>query len=89
MKALLIVLAIVFLALQYHLWFADDGLLHIFQLKKEIKIQEAKNKDIEKHNASLTSEIDSLKKGGDAIETRARSDLGMIKEGEVFYQVIK
>lgn len=89
MKILLFVLAIIFLALQYRLWFADDGLTQLFYLKKEIKAQQEKNKDIERHNASLTSEIDSLRKGGDAIENRARGDLGMVKQGEVFYQVVK
>jgi cell division protein FtsB len=89
MKALLIILAIVIAALQYRLWFADDGIIHAFRLRSEIRAQQAKNEDIAKHNASLIEEINSLKKGGSAIENRARNDLGMVKKGEVFYQVVK
>ena len=89
MKALLIILAIVIAALQYRLWFADDGIIHAFHLQSDIHDQQAKNEDITKHNASLIEEIKSLKKGGGAIENRARNDLGMVKKGEVFYQVVK
>ncbi|MBU0744654.1 MAG: septum formation initiator family protein [Gammaproteobacteria bacterium] len=89
MKPLLIVLVAAVLILQYRLWFADDGLVRVFRLKTEIQAQEEKNEEIEKHNLSLIDEIDSLKKGGGAIESRARRDLGMVKKGEVFYQVVK
>lgn len=89
MRILLIILGIIVLALQYRLWFADDGLTQFFSLKKEIKTLEEKNKKIEERNTSLSREIASLKKGGDAIESRARNDLGMVKEGEVYYQVVK
>lgn len=89
MKALLIILVIVVAFLQYRLWLADDGLIHTFRLKAAIHAQQTKNEDIIKHNAVLTDEISSLKKGGEAIENRARNDLGMVKKGEVFYQVIK
>lgn len=89
MRILLILLVTVVALLQYRLWFADDGLVRAFRLKSEISIQKAKNDDIVKHNASLIGEIVSLKKGGGAIENRARNDLGMVKKGEVFYQVVK
>ena len=88
MRALLIILALVVIALQYRLWFADDGIIHAIRLKNAIHTQQTKNEDIIKHNASLIEEINSLKKGGDAIENRARNDLGMVKKGEVFYQVV-
>lgn len=89
MKVLLVVLLIIVGALQYRLWFANDGIFHAFRLKKEIRVQQAKNADVSKRNASLIEEIKSLKKGKSAIENRARNDLGMIKEGEVFYQVVQ
>ena len=89
MRILLVVLVIIVLALQYRLWFSEGGLSQVFHLKKEIKAQQEENEKLKKRNASLTSEIESLKLGGDAIENRARSDLGMVKEGEVFYQVVK
>jgi len=89
MRTLLIILVVIVAFLQYRLWFADDGLVHVFRLKSEISAQKAKNDEIIKHNDSLIGEINSLKKGGGAIENRARNDLGMVKKGEVFYQVVK
>ena len=89
MKIILAILIAVVLALQYHLWFGDSGLVNVFRLKKNISQQQVKNDEIVKQNTALASEINSLKKGGDAIESRARSDLGMVKKGEVFYQVVR
>ena len=89
MKIILAILIAVVLALQYHLWFGDTGIVHAFRLQKEINKQQVKNEEITKQNTGLISEINSLKKGGDAIESRARSDLGMVKKGEVFYQVVR
>lgn len=90
MKKLFFVLfVIVVVFLQLYLWFTDDGLFKTFRLKKEIHLQQAKNRNMAKHNDNLVKEINSLKKGGEAIENRARNDLGMVKKGEVFYQVVK
>ncbi len=89
MKAILAVLIIVVAFLQYRLWFADDGLIQSFRVKGEMRAQKAKNNEIIVNNNALVSEIDSLKKGGEAIENRARNDLGMVKKGEVFYQVVR
>lgn len=89
MRAALIILAIVVVFLQYRLWFGTDGIAHVFHLKREIKEQKAKNGEIIKRNAALANEINALKKGGVAIENRARNELGMVKKGEVFYQVVK
>ncbi len=88
-KLILIILVVAVVLLQYRLWFAEGGLIQIFRLKGDIREQKAKNDDILEQNASLVEDIDSLKKGGDVIEDRARSDLGMVKRGEVFYQVVK
>ena len=89
MRFLVIFLVVVIVALQYRLWFADNGIVHAFHLKKDINSLNAKNDDLRKNNESLITEIESLKKGGVAIENLARSDLGMIKKDEVFYQVVK
>lgn len=88
-RILLVILIIILAILNYRLWFAGDGLVNVFHFKKSISIQRAENDAIVRHNAAIASEIDSLKKGGIAIENRARSDLGMVKKGEVFYQVLK
>lgn len=89
MKPIVIVLVIVLAVLQYKLWFARDSLLEVFHLKQTIALQESKIAEIKENNAALAVDIENLKKGGGAIETRARTDLGMVKSGEVFYQVVR
>ena len=89
MRGVLIGLVIFLIILQYRLWFAKDGIVSVFHLKREIKVQEAKNREIIKQNNTMEDEIKALKNSKDAIENRARHDLGMVKKGEVFYQVVK
>lgn len=89
MKSLVIALIVLFLLLQYRLWFANDGIVQVIRLKHQIAIQKEQNEVLVKNNALLAAEVVSLKKGGGAIENRARSELGMIKKGEVFYQIVK
>lgn len=89
MKIIVIILSIILAILQYRFWFADDGLLKVFHLKHVIGETQAKNDNLAKHNIYLASEITVLKKGGAAIENRARNELGMVKKGEIFYQVVR
>jgi cell division protein FtsB len=58
------------------------------QLQEEIVIQQSVNAELSKRNAEMFAEIDDLKQGLDAIEERARHELGMVKEGETFYRII-
>jgi cell division protein FtsB len=88
-KTILIILAIILIFLQYRLWFGNDGLSKVFRLRRALNDLQVENEELVKHNNYLINEIIALKKGGAAIENRARSDLGMIKNGEVFYQVVK
>lgn len=89
MKSLVIALIVLFLLLQYRLWFAGDGIVQVIRLKHQIAVQQAQNEELAQKNSALAAEVISLKKGTGAIENRARSELGMIKKGEVFYQVVK
>ena len=89
MKYILIALVIIFAFLQYDFWFAKDGVLGVLHLKQNISELKTANEAVTKYNMQLTSEIADLKRGGAAIEHRARSDLGMIKQNEVFYQIIR
>jgi cell division protein FtsB len=89
MKPLIVVLLALFIVLQYHFWFAKDGVFQVFHLKQQLAEQQAKNDLLSKRNTQLETEIGSLKKGGGAIENRARSDLGMVKKGETFYQLVR
>lgn len=88
-KILIFVLLGLFLIFQYKLWFSDNGLTRMFSLKHAIAEQEGKNVEIQKSNAALAADISALKKNGLSVENHARNDLGMIKQGEVFYQVVK
>jgi cell division protein FtsB len=89
MKPFVVVLLALFVLLQYRLWFASDGIVKVIRMKHQIAVQQETNDFLLKKNAALLSEINSLKKGGGAIESRARKDLGMVKKGETFYQILK
>jgi cell division protein FtsB len=87
-RALLIVLALVLLLLQYQLWFSGNGLRETAHLYRIINVEKKQNDKLLARNDRLKAEIVSLKNDGNAIEDHARNDLGMIKKGEVFYRVV-
>ncbi|MCX7125228.1 MAG: cell division protein FtsB [Gammaproteobacteria bacterium] len=89
MKLILGALVILLILLQYELWFSDGGVKTVFQMQKDISAQAKKNDQLDKRNQILIAEIKDLQSGNAAIEARARNDLGMVKQGEVFYQVVK
>lgn len=82
------VLLITFLVLQYRLWVGQGSLAEVAQLKRQIARQEQRLEEMRERNSVLRAEVDSLKHGLEAVEARARSELGMIREGETFYQVV-
>lgn len=88
MKFLAAALLVVLLALQYRLWLGDGGMREVGRLRQEIDQQHKENESLLERNRTLTAEVQDLKKGTTAIEERARSDLGMVKQGETFYQVV-
>lgn len=89
MKPVLIGLILLLLLLQYELWFSNGGIISTIKLKHRITQQKAENKILEKRNKVLMADIKELKEGNEAVEGRARSELGMIKKGETFYQIVK
>jgi cell division protein FtsB len=89
MKMILGALIVLLLLLQYEFWFSDGGMKTVFQTQKSISKQAQKNAELDKRNQVLIAEIKDLQNGNAAIEARARHDLGMVKKGEVFYQVVK
>ncbi len=89
MKATMILLTVLLLLLQYRLWFSHDGLPAVLHLKRDVEIQRQDNAKLAERNKVLTAEVHDLKSGLDAVEERARSELGMIKEGETFFQIIE
>jgi len=74
--------------LQYPLWLGKGSWLRVWNVNQQISSQKEKNKTLKQRNETLSAEVRDLKQGNAAIEERARSELGMIKEDEVFYQVI-
>jgi len=89
MKPILILLTVLLLLLQYRLWFSHDGLPSVLHLYRSVEIQRKDNAILEERNQVLTAEVHDLKSGLDALEERARSELGMIKSGETFFQIIE
>jgi cell division protein FtsB len=74
-------------ALQYPLWLGKGGWLQVWQMDQQLEAQQEVNQKLELRNAGLDAEVRDLKNGYDAIEERARFDLGLVKQGEVFVQV--
>lgn len=89
MKALLAGLVIVLLILQWRLWAGPGGLSELRQLEIQLATQQAENEALRLRNQMLENEVLDLKTGLEAIEERARSDLGMTREDETFYMVIE
>lgn len=75
--------------MQYKLWFGDASVSDVMELQQSIKEQEAKNEQIKQRNAVLAAEVEDLKTGLEAIEERARSELGMIKKDETFIHIVE
>jgi cell division protein FtsB len=84
----LILIAILAL-LQYRLWFESGGIIDMLRTKKELALEVSRNEKIKKRNDKLIQQIQYLQASNEAIEERARRELGMVKKGETFYQVVK
>ncbi len=87
-RLLFAVLLVMLLVLQYRLWVGQGSLAEVFRLQQQIESQQQQLVQMKERNVRLRAEVESLKTGLEAVEARARSDLGMIREGETFYQVI-
>lgn len=86
---LLLILLLMFAGLQYRLWFGEANLRQVWQLEEQIEQQRLENARLVERNTRLEAEVQDLKKGLAALEERARSELGMIREGETFFQLIE
>lgn len=75
--------------LQYPLWFGDGGVIAVWRLNREIAAQQKENAQLKDRNQTLEAQVNDLKQGLEVIEGRARAELGMVKKGETFYQVIE
>lgn len=88
MKILIGVLIALLIGLQYRLWVGDGSLSEVVQLSKELERQKEKLQQLEQRNSVLEAQVLDLQNGLDAFEEKARNDLGMIKQGETFIQLI-
>lgn len=88
MKALTLILVILIALLQYPLWLGKGSWLRVWELSRKVAQQQEKNTLLKARNDTLDAEVTDLKSGRAAIEERARSELGMIKQDEVFFQVV-
>ena len=89
MRTLIVILIGVVIFLQYTLWFGRGGIRDVKNMRTQVEEQQQEIIRLKERNESLAAEVLDLKEGLEAIEERARSELGMIKEDETFYQVIE
>jgi cell division protein FtsB len=88
MRAITALLLIFFMLLQYRLWFGKNSVPDYLALVEEVQRQKDDNEKLKQRNKLLYADTDDLKLGVEAIEERARNEVGMIKEGETFFRVI-
>ena len=89
MRLLTLVLVILIAALQYPLWLGKGSWLRVWDISRQIDGQKEVNATLKLRNDALDADVRDLKTGYAAIEERARSELGMVKQDEVFYQVME
>ena len=89
MRVTIAILVLLLLVLQYRLWMGDSSVREVWRLQQAVEQQRQENQRLRARNQALEAEVNDLKQGVDAIEERARSELGMIKNDETFYQVIE
>lgn len=88
MRWIALILVVLLIALQLKLWIGEGGMRDLDALRARVAAQESENAQLKKRNEALSAEVQDLKHGQQAIEARARSELGLIKPGETFYQVV-
>jgi len=89
MRLLAIAIAVLLVLIQYPLWLGKGGLLRVWEMERQIETQREANGKLKVRNAALDAEVRDLKQGLEAVEERARSELGMIRKDEVFFQVLE
>jgi cell division protein FtsB len=88
MKVITLILVVLLLLLQYPLWLGKGGWLKVQDLQRQVEAQQRINGKTQARNSLLDAEVRDLKQGSEAIEERARSELGMVKGDETFFQIL-
>ena len=89
MKILAAVLGALILLIQYPLWLGKGGWLRAWHMENDLQAQKNNNGKLEVRNAGMAAEVRDLKQGTEAIEERARFELGMVRKDEVFFQIVE
>jgi cell division protein FtsB len=84
-----IILAVLLVLLQFRLWVSDSGYRAAWRLDEQVATQQVENDALRERNRALAAEVSDLKTGLDAVQEIARSELGMIREGETLFQVVE
>jgi len=88
-KILAGILGALILAIQFPLWLGKGGWLRVWEVDAQVAAQRARNAQLEARNAGIAAEVRDLKQGLDAVEERARYELGMVRPDEVFFQIVE
>lgn len=89
MRILFLILLFLIALVQYSLWLGKGGWLQVWDLDRQINAQQVRNSAMQSRNAAIEADVKDLKQGHAAIEERARDQLGMVKDDEIYFQVIK
>jgi len=89
MRLLAALFAALIVLIQYPLWFGKGGWFRVWDIEQQLADQRAKNDTFQARNAALDGEVLDLKQGFDAVEERARFELGLIRQDEVFFQIVE
>ena len=88
-RLVILILIFFFLMIQFDIWIKNDGFYRVQELEELIENQLEENQKLKIQNQLLEREIEDLKSGTESIEEKARTDLGMIKDGEEFYLIVE
>ena len=89
MKILAGILGALIVAIQVQLWLGKGGWLRVWDVDRQVATQRARNAQLEARNGALAAEVRDLKQGLEAVEERARYELGMVRHDEVFFQIVE
>lgn len=88
MRLLIVVLLAVLVALHVRLWARDDGFREVWRLREQVAARTSENRALVERNAELAAEVRDLKRGFEAAEEQARTELGMLRANETFFRVV-
>ncbi len=89
MKAFVVLLVSLLALVQFRLWVGDESLAEVWRLRQAIDNQTAENALLQSRNQRLEAEVRDLKTGLEAVEERARLELGMIRKDEIYFQIVE